>query len=173
MTLFIMLFCFDWFEMKPRINEKYLNQDLWDFEKGSWKFSLITFVLIYLGAVIFKRLKSNNSDKKSVVSYLSLLIPTALLAFLMNGLTERTTLYLNSFYHKKTIKKEYIIQRYDNNGVFQLFDEKDEIIALTKELDGINSKRKSKNLVSLYELNNNEKVVVEYQIGFLKTKYVQ
>lgn len=172
-VIFITLFSFDWFVMKPRIKEKYLNQDVWNFEKYSWKYSLIAFGLIYLGFVVLKKIKSKNSNGNSVISYVYLLFSIALLGFFFNGLTERTTLYLNSLYNKKTIEKEYIIQRYDNNGIFQLYDEKDEVIASTSELDRINSKRKSKNLIPIYDLKNNEKIIVEYQIGFLNTKYFE
>jgi hypothetical protein len=71
------------------------------------------------------------------------------------------------------LEKEYVLQKYEQNKVFQLYDNKNEIIARKKELDRIDLGRKSKNLKSIYELNNNDTVIVKYQIGFLKTKYFE
>ncbi len=169
--IFIAVFFLDWFIIEPEIKQSYLNQDIWKFENNSWKYSVITFLLIYISFLIYKLYNSKYNKAGLTVFLFYLCLPSAFLAFCLNSLTENTTLYFNSIYHKENLKKEYLIQRYDTNKVFQLYDKKDEIIVSKRELDKIDLIRKMGNLKSLYELQNNDTIIINYGIGFLKTKY--
>ena len=167
------IFCFDWFIMKPHVNEKYLTRDRWNFEFDSWKYTLISVIIVYLFFVSYSLFSSIKSSKKSIFHYIFLLIPTLLFVFVLDFFIERTALYLNTMFDNDILEKEYVLQKYEQNKVFQLYDNKNEIITGKKELDRIDLGRKSKNLKSIYELNNNDTIIVKYQIGFPKTKYFE
>lgn len=171
-SFFITLFYLDWFILKPIIKEKYLRNDIWEFENHSWIFSTVTF-FIFLTLLLFY-LKYKSKDKKA--KWLNLIITSTLYSLVfticLNRTTNRAMLYLNTNFHNKTLKQEYIIQRYDTNNVFQLFDGNDEIIGWKRKLKRIDSMRKNKNLTSIYNLKNNDTIIINYQKGFLKIKYL-
>ena len=97
------------------------DNDIWEFENHSWIFSTVTF-FIFLTLLLFY-LKYKSKDKKA--KWLNLIITSTLYSLVfticLNRTTNRAMLYLNTNFHNKTLKQEYIIQRYDTNNVFQLF----------------------------------------------------
>ncbi len=173
LLIFIGIICLDWFILEPEIKKTYLNHDIWDFENNSWQYCLITFFLIYISLVLYKLIKSKYKKSGLLVVLIYLSLPSAFFALSLTNFTENITLYINSFYHNGNLKKEYLIQRYEKNKVFHLYDNDNEIIFSERELNKINEIRKSKNLVSLYSMKNNDTIIISYRIGFLETKYLK
>lgn len=168
------LFYLDWFHFTPIIEKIYLNDDIQIFEKNSWKYSLITFSIICIFYIMHRLLKPKRYKNTWYTFSFFLILHSTILSYCLNPFIDSTILYLNTFYKKKTFKTKYLVQRHDSNKVFQLYNQnKDQIIYSEENLNKIDSLRNNQNLKSIYNLKNNDTIIINYQIGFLDTKYLK
>jgi len=172
-VIFIAIFCVDLFVMKPYVDEKYLYRDLWDFELDSLQYTIISAFIICLSLILYRVISSIKLNKKSIPVYIILLIQTVFFILVFDSLIERSALYFNTLFIKENLKKEYVLQKHKDNKAFILFDNKNEIITGIRTLERIDLERKSKKLKSIYKLNNNDTIIINYKIGFLKTKFLE
>lgn len=161
----------DLFFLEPFVKEKYLAFDLANFDHY-WKCFLITFAIIYISLIFYKTIIAKDS-RMILASSIFFILPSFLLAFFFQDLTENLILSLNVNYEKAAFQKEYTIQRYEHNKVFQLYDNDNEIIADKDELDRIEELRKSNHLSSPYDLKNGDTINLSFAKGYLDIKYLK
>ena len=96
-----------------------------------------------------------------------------LITYCSKGLIDDLLLYLNTKINVENYTKNYVVLRYDPDKVFHIYDKKNEFIVFDEQLKKIDSIRMKKNLKSLYKLQNNDTLNIEYKVGLLKVKYLE
>lgn len=157
------------FFLSPYVKGKYSYNDIQLFKKESWLYSFILPFLLFLFLIII------GWRKKMIVKTYGLyfFILFIFVSFYSKRLTDDILLYFNTKIKVEKISKDYIVSRNDENKVFHLYDNKSEFILSNELLNKIDSLRFKRNLKSLYQLKNNDIIKVEYEIGFLKVKYLE
>ena len=168
LVVLITYLCFDWFIMTPHINKKYLASDIPNFE-FYWEFIIVSFIVVYVSLILY----SLKTFRKTIFQYFSLLIPTVLIVYFFNFLINSPALYFNTNFYKETLVKEYIIIKDNQSQTTILLGEDNEMIGRITDLYKIDLIRKRNKLNSVFDLNNNDSIIVNYRIGFLKSKYLE
>ena len=163
------LIIFKIFFLNPFLKKIYFSDDIRDFEENSWEYSFILSSIVLVIAIIFA-LKRKLRNRKF---FINCIIVFLLFALFTKGLTDDLLLYFNSKINIENYTKNYIVLRYDPNKVFHIYDKKNEFIVFDEQLKKIDSIRLKRNLKSLYKLQNNDTLNVEYKRGFLKVKYLE
>ena len=163
------LIIFKIFFLNPFFKKIYFSDDIRDFEENSWEYSFILSSIVLVIAIIFA-LKRKLTNRKF---FINCIIVFLLVALFTKGLTDDLLLYFNSKINIEKYTKNYIVLRYDPNKVFHIYDKKNEFIVFDEQLKKIDSIRLKRNLKSLYKLQNNDTLNVEYKRGFLKVKYLE
>ena len=163
------LIIFKIFFLNPFLKKIYFSDDIRDFEENSWEYSFILSSIVLVIAIIFA-LKRKLTNRKF---FINCIIVFLLVALFTKGLTDDLLLYFNSKINIENYTKNYIVLRYDPNKVFHIYDKKNEFIVFDEQLKKIDSIRLKRNLKSLYKLQNNDTLNVEYKRGFLKVKYLE
>lgn len=157
------------FFLAPYLKKIYFYDDVRNFEKNSWKYSLVLSSLIIIFMIVYavkRKLLSRNFLINCSMFFV-------LFNFFSKGLTDDLLLYFNSKINVENYTKNYVVLRYDPNIVFHIYDKKNEFIVFDEQLKKIDSIRLKKNLKSLYKLQNNDTLNIEYKVGILKVKYLE
>ena len=157
------------FLLDPYIKEKYFFSDIDAFKKESWKYSFVLLSILFIIFLIIG-LRKKVIDKTFFFSTFVLFLVVAISS---KRLTDNVLLYFNSKTKAEKIIKDYIVLRNDENKVFHIYDNKNEFILSEELLRKIDSLRFKRNLKSLYKLQNNDTIKVEYKIGLLDVKYFE
>ena len=167
--IIIALFSFKIFFLNPFLKRIYFSDDIRNFEKNSWKYSLVLPSILLIIAIIFA-IKRKLADRKF---FINCIIVFLLITVFSKRLTDDLLLYFNSKINVENYTKNYIVLRYDPNKVFHIYDKKNEFIVFDEQLKKIDSVRLKRNLKSLYNLQNKDTLNVEYKVGMLKVKYLE
>lgn len=157
------------FFFAPFLKQIYFYDDVRNFEKNSWKYSFVLSSLIIIFMIVYaikKKLLSRNFLINCSLIFV-------LITYCSKGLIDDLLLYLNTKINVENYTKNYVVLRYDPNKVFHIYDKKNEFIVFDEQLKKIDSIRIKKNLKSLYKLQNNDTLNIEYKVGLLKVKYLE
>jgi hypothetical protein len=156
------------FVLNPILKENYFRDDIFDFEENSWKYSIVICLVLFLIFTFFA-FKKNQLNKKFLFHNL---ITVSLIAVFGKGLIDDALLYVNLKINVEKYTKSYVVKRYDLNKVFHIYDNKNEFIVFDEQLKKIDSLRMKRNLKSLYLLQNDDTLNVEYKKGLLNVKFL-
>ena len=167
--VFIAIFCSHIFVLGPYIKEKYFHPDVHDFKEVSWKYSLqISFIVLILFFVYGYR--------KKIISIrytFSILIVATLFGFFFKSITDDFLLFLNSKFNIECQTKVYHVVSDKTNKIFHIYEDRNEFITSSEELNKIDSLRILKKHPSIYKLQNGDTLNVQYKIGLFKVKFLE
>ncbi|WP_261512452.1 hypothetical protein [Chryseobacterium paludis] len=156
------------FILKPIIRERYLYADLKNFEDGSWKYTIITFFILLI-IILFAIIKSKTKD----LSNLPIVILVLGLSWFM-GLHHPINyilLFVNIQTGKEKITRKYEVVNHKEHQVFWLHADKNSIHD-DQDFDKVNTYRVKKNLKSVFELKNNDTIIVNFKKGIMDVNYL-
>jgi hypothetical protein len=156
------------FVLKPIIRERYLYSDLKNFEDSSWKYTIITFTILLI-SILFVILKSKTKD----LSNLPIVILVLGLSCFM-GLHHPINyilLFVNTQTEKEKITRKYEVVNHKEHSIFWLSADKNPIQD-NQDLDKMNTFRLKKNLTSVFELKNNDTVIIPFKRGIMDVNYL-
>ena len=159
----------DFFILKPILKENYFSDDIFDFEKNSWKYTIGISLFLFALSVVYA-FKKNILNLNFIIYNF---IVVSLFAFFGKALIDDALLYANLKIETKKYIKSYVVLRYDPNKVFHIYDNKSEFIVVEEQLKKIDSIRIRKRLKSLYRLQNNDTLNVDYKTGLLNIKFLK
>jgi hypothetical protein len=151
------------FVLKPILKENYFSDDIFDFEKNSWKYTIGISLVLFIAFTVYA-FKKNILNLNFIIYNF---IVVSLFALFGKALIDDALLYANLKIETKKYTKSYVVLRYDPNKVFHIYDKKSEFIVYEEQLKKIDSIRLKKRLKSLYSLQNNDTLNVDYKTGLL------
>ena len=155
--------------LNPFLKGLYSSEDMRNFKQTSWKYSLLLSSLLLLIIIMIGVRKKLITRK----FFLNCILIFFLFTVFTKGLNDDILLYFNSKINIENYCKNYVVIRSDPNKVFHIYDKKNEFIDSDQLFEKINSKRLSRNLKSLYNLQNNDTLNIDYKIGFLNVKFLE
>jgi hypothetical protein len=167
--IFGMIVSLDIFVLNPILKENYFRDDISEFEENSWKYSIVISLILFITFTLFA-LKKNRLNKSFIVYNL---MAVSLIAVFGKGLIDDALLYVNLKIDVKKYSKQYVVLRHDPNKVFHIYDNKNEFIVFEEQLKKIDSTRIKRNLTSVYNLQNNDTLNVDYKVGLLNVKFLK
>lgn len=157
------------FILKPILKDTYYTDDIFAFERNSWKYTIGISLIIFVVFTFFA-LKKNKSNKNFMIVNL-MSIP--LIALFGKGIIDDALLYANLKIKTEKYTKSYVVLRQDLNKVFHIYDNQKEFIVSDEQLKKIDSIRIKNGLESLYRLQNNDTLNINYKRGLLNVKFLK
>lgn len=167
-TLIVSLYTLQFFVYNTNSKKLYFLEDIHNFKETSWKYSFILPLLIFIPISIYA-LRKKMINKRSIFYGILMFFVSC---FFFKNLTDNLLLYLNTKINIENYTKNYVVVRHDQNKVFHIYDNKNQFISFSNELNKINTIRLKKNLKSLFKLQYKDTLNVNYKVGFLKVKFL-
>lgn len=157
------------FVIKPILKDNYFTDDVFDFKRNSWKYTIGISLIIFVVFTIFA-FKKNKLNRNFIIFNL---MSITLITFFGKGIIDGALLYANLKIKTEKYTKTYIVLRHDLNKVFHIYDNKTEFIVSDEQLKKIDAIRINNSLKSLYNLQNNDTLNINYKRGLLNVKFLK
>lgn len=166
--IFIIIFSIYDFVLKPIIRERYLYADLENFENGSWKYTIIIFIILLI-IMLFAIIKSKIKDLSNLPIVILVLGGVCFIG-LRHPIND-LLLFVNIQTGKEKITRKYEVVNHKEQSVFWL-DANENSIHDNNDLDKVNKYRVEKNLKSVFEMKNKDTIVVLFKRGIMDINYL-
>ncbi|MCL9810129.1 hypothetical protein [Flavobacterium luminosum] len=163
------LICFNLFVLKPILKKNYFSEDILDFERNSWKYTIGISLVLLIAFTVYAFKKNILNLKFIIYNFIVVFV----FSFFGKASIDHALLYANLKIETKKYTKSYVVIRYAPNKVFHIYDNKSEFIVFEEQLKKIDSIRIKKKLKSLYNLKNNDTLNVDYKTGILNVKFLK
>lgn len=168
LAILISLFSIYSFILKPIIRERYLDSDLKNFEDDSWKYTIITFIILLI-IILFAIIKSKTKDLSNLPIVILVLGWVCFMG--LHHPINYVLLFVNIQTGKEKITRKYEVVNHKEYSVFWLNANKNSIHD-DQDLNKVNTYRVKKNLKSVFEMKNNDTIVVPFKKGIMDINYL-
>ena len=165
---FIILLLLQAIILKPIIKEHYLTDDIKNFMKFSWKYTIYVFVAVVLVMLLISRKDIKISHTPQIILFFVILGLGFYLG--IHNSIDNTLLYLNLKAKNNEIVKTYKVINHKENQTFWL-DSK-ESIHDRKDMEIIDKNRIKHNLKSIFEYQTGDTIKVKFNYGIMGINYL-